>query len=99
MWIDRMHDPSKRDKNPAFKIQDNTLICPSSKLMTIVFSCIFQTFRQYREMFEEQKGVIEQRYRSLLEDSIQDAVYLSTRNTELMDENASLKQGTISFSS
>ncbi len=63
----------------------------------INYSFKFQTFRQYREMFEEQKGVIEQRYRSLLEDSIQDAVYLSTRNTELMDENASLKQGRIPF--
>ncbi|XP_047126067.1 kinesin-2b isoform X1 [Hydra vulgaris] len=52
----------------------------------------FQTFRNYREAFEEQKGMLEQRYRALLEDSIQDAVYLSSRNQELVDENQTLKQ-------
>lgn len=44
-------------------------------------------------MFEEQKNVIEQRYRTLLEDAVQDAVFLSTRNNELMQENQALKQG------
>ena len=53
---------------------------------------IIQTFRQYREMFEEQKAVLEQRYRQLLEESIQDAVFLSTRNNELTQENQALKQ-------
>ena len=46
-------------------------------------------------MFEQQKGVIEERYRTLLEDSVQDAVFLSTRNTELMQENRDLKQGNV----
>ena len=46
-------------------------------------------------MFEQQKGVIEERYRTLLEDSVQDAVFLSTRNTELMQENQDLKQGNV----
>ncbi|XP_041358432.1 chromosome-associated kinesin KIF4-like [Gigantopelta aegis] len=52
----------------------------------------FQTFRNYREMFEEQKAAIEQRYRALLDDSIQDAVFLSTRNNELVQENQTLSQ-------
>jgi hypothetical protein len=56
----------------------------------MVFS--LQTFRQYREVFEEQKNVIEHRYRQLLEDAVQDAVFLSTRNNELMMENHSLQQ-------
>nr|KAG5698517.1 hypothetical protein BaRGS_023220 [Batillaria attramentaria] len=52
----------------------------------------YQTFRSYREMFEEQKAAIDQRYRHLLEDCIQDAVFLSSRNSELTAENQSLKQ-------
>ncbi|WAQ99437.1 KIF4B-like protein [Mya arenaria] len=51
----------------------------------------YQTFRNYREMFEEQKAAIEQRYRHLLEDSIQDAIFLSARNNELITENQDLK--------
>lgn len=51
-----------------------------------------QTFRNYREVFEEQKAAIEQRYRTLLEEAIQDAVFLSTRNQELMQENQSVRQ-------
>ncbi|KAJ8298132.1 hypothetical protein KUTeg_024663 [Tegillarca granosa] len=52
----------------------------------------FQTFRNYREMFEEQKAAMDQRYRQLLEDSIQDAVFLSSRNSELTEENQNLRQ-------
>jgi len=51
----------------------------------------YQTFRSYREIFEEQKAAIDQRYRALLEDSIQDAVYLSSRNTDLTQDNTDLK--------
>ncbi|CAB3983888.1 kinesin KIN-4A [Paramuricea clavata] len=52
----------------------------------------FQTFRNYRAVFEEQKSAIEQRYRSLLEEAIQDAVFLSATNQDLMFENQQLKQ-------
>lgn len=51
-----------------------------------------ETFRAYREMFEEQKAALDQRYRQLLEDAIQDAVFLSSRNSELQEENQSLRQ-------
>ena len=44
-------------------------------------------------MFDKQKLAIEQRYRELLNDSIQDSVFLSSRNNELMSENAALRQG------
>lgn len=47
----------------------------------------FETFRQYREMFEKQKAVFEERYRGLLEDAVRDAIYFSSRNSELMREN------------
>ncbi|XP_072171230.1 kinesin-like protein KIF13A [Diadema setosum] len=52
----------------------------------------FQTFRNYREAFEEQKMALEQRYRTLLEDAIQDAVFLSARNSELEQEKQALRQ-------
>ncbi|KAK3099844.1 hypothetical protein FSP39_010656 [Pinctada imbricata] len=51
-----------------------------------------ETFRSYREMFEEQKAAMDQRYRQLLEDAIQDAVFLSSRNNELQEENQALQQ-------
>jgi len=52
-----------------------------------------QTFRNYRETFDKQKLAIEQRYRQLLDDSIQDAVFLSSRNNELVAENDALRLG------
>ncbi|XP_067946221.1 chromosome-associated kinesin KIF4A-like [Watersipora subatra] len=51
----------------------------------------FQTFRNYRDMFDKQKMAIDQRYRELLDDAIQDAVFLSSRNNELTNENAELQ--------
>ena len=46
-------------------------------------------------MFDKQKLVLEKRYRELLDDSIQDAVFLSSRNNELMEENAALRKGNV----
>ncbi|KAK2169048.1 hypothetical protein LSH36_12g02042 [Paralvinella palmiformis] len=52
----------------------------------------FQTFRQYREQFEQQKAILDQRYRKLLEDAVQDAVFLSSRNNLLMEESENLQK-------
>jgi len=52
-----------------------------------------QTFRQYREQFEQQKAILDQRYRKLLEDAVQDAVFLSSRNNLLMEESENLQKG------
>ena len=54
-----------------------------------------QTFRNYREVFDKQKLAIEHRYRQLLDDAIQDAVFLSSRNNELTIENSALQTGNI----
>jgi cell division septum initiation protein DivIVA len=51
-----------------------------------------KAFRSYREVFEEQKLVLEQRFRGLLEDAIQDAVFLATTNSELQQENDQLRE-------
>ena len=44
-------------------------------------------------MFEEYKVELENRWRSLLDDAIQDAVFLHARNNEIAEENAKLKLG------
>ena len=60
----------------------------------ITTTTALQTFRNYREVFEKQKVAMESRYRELLDDAIQDAIFLSTRNNELMDESSQLQTGT-----
>ena len=52
-----------------------------------------QVFRAYRECFDEQKIVIEQRFRQLLEEAIQDAVYLSMENSQLKASSQNIRQG------
>ena len=54
-----------------------------------------QVFRAYREYFDEQKLVIEQRFRQLLEEAIQDAVYLSVENTQLKASSWDIQQGAV----
>ncbi|KAL4631348.1 kinesin-like protein KIF14 isoform X1 [Arapaima gigas] len=49
-----------------------------------------QVFRVFRQVFEEQKEMMEDRYRTLLLEAIQDAVYLSTKNQQLQAENKQL---------
>ena len=54
-----------------------------------------QVFRAYREYFDEQKLVIEQRFCQLLEEAIQDAVYLSVENTQLKASSWDIQQGAV----
>ncbi|XP_058852730.1 uncharacterized protein LOC131699620 [Acipenser ruthenus] len=49
-----------------------------------------QVFRAFREVFEEQKDALDRRYRTVLREAIQDAIYLSARNQQLEAENAQL---------
>ncbi|MGH0117149.1 UNVERIFIED_CONTAM: hypothetical protein FKN15_029562 [Acipenser sinensis] len=49
-----------------------------------------QVFRAFREAFEEQKDALDRRYRTLLREAIQDAIYLSAHNQRLEAENAQL---------
>ncbi len=57
-----------------------------------------QVFRAYRECFEEQKMIIEQRFRQLLEESIQDAVYLSVENSRLKASSQNIQHGNYNLS-
>ena len=52
-----------------------------------------QTFRLYRAAVDEQKSLLKAQYTKLLEDCVRDAVYLSDRNQELLDDNEKLKAG------
>ncbi|RXM94183.1 hypothetical protein EOD39_18272 [Acipenser ruthenus] len=49
-----------------------------------------EVFRAFREVFEEQKDALDRRYRTVLREAIQDAIYLSARNQQLEAENAQL---------
>lgn len=53
---------------------------------------MLDVFRQYREHFEEQKREMEDRYRQLLKESIQDAVHLQKKNLELQGQLGFLKK-------
>eukprot|EP01135_Chromosphaera_perkinsii_P002646 Nk52_evm14s226 gene=Nk52_evmTU14s226 len=52
----------------------------------------FQVFRNYRYFFEEQKRSIMQNYRTILEESIQDALFFASRNQDLEEELFQLKR-------
>ncbi|XP_078601503.1 kinesin-like protein KIF13A [Branchiostoma floridae x Branchiostoma japonicum] len=81
----------EQEKNMLEKTMENTQKAHKEE-MEIQQLQHFQTFRNFREVFEEQKAALEGRYRKLLEDAIQDAVFLSDRNSELEQENQALKQ-------
>ncbi|KAJ8405476.1 hypothetical protein AAFF_G00319490 [Aldrovandia affinis] len=49
-----------------------------------------QVFRVFRQVFEEQREMVEDRYRTLLLEAIQDAVYLSAQNQQLQADNKQL---------
>ncbi|KAJ8337566.1 hypothetical protein SKAU_G00365320 [Synaphobranchus kaupii] len=51
-----------------------------------------QVFRVFRQVFEEQGEVVEGRYRTLLLEAIQDAVYLSAQNQQLQTDNKELRR-------
>ncbi|KAJ0050190.1 hypothetical protein NL108_014043, partial [Boleophthalmus pectinirostris] len=49
-----------------------------------------QVFRVFRDVCEEQRRMSEERYRTVLLEAVQDAVYLSAQNQQLQAENKEL---------
>lgn len=56
----------------------------------MLFVIIFSSHK----VFEEFKVDLENRWRGLLDDAIQDAVFLNSRNNEVSQQNEQLKLGT-----
>ncbi|KAI3351787.1 hypothetical protein L3Q82_020618, partial [Scortum barcoo] len=52
-----------------------------------------QVFRVFRRVSEEQRKMSEGRYRSVLLEAVQDAVYLSAQNQQLQADNKELRKG------
>nr|XP_040029433.1 osmotic avoidance abnormal protein 3 isoform X3 [Gasterosteus aculeatus aculeatus] len=52
-----------------------------------------QVFRVFRQVSEEQRRTSEGRYRSVLLEAVQDAVYLSAQNQQLQADNKQLRKG------
>ena len=50
-------------------------------------------FRAFRQVSEEQRKMSEGRYRSVLLEAVQDAVYLSAQNQQLQADNKLLRKG------
>ncbi|MED6264737.1 hypothetical protein CHARACLAT_017873 [Characodon lateralis] len=51
-----------------------------------------QVFRVFRQVSEEQRKISEGRYRSVLLEAVQDAIYLSAQNQQLQAENKQLRK-------
>ncbi|XP_055015516.1 uncharacterized protein si:dkey-201i24.3 [Boleophthalmus pectinirostris] len=51
-----------------------------------------QVFRVFRDVCEEQRRMSEERYRTVLLEAVQDAVYLSAQNQQLQAENKELSK-------
>ncbi|XP_054890395.1 uncharacterized protein si:dkey-201i24.3 [Poeciliopsis prolifica] len=51
-----------------------------------------QVFRAFRQVSEEQRKISEGRYRSVLLEAVQDAIYLSAQNQQLQAENKELRK-------
>mmetsp|Transcript_2387 Transcript_2387/g.4591 ORF Transcript_2387/g.4591 Transcript_2387/m.4591 type:complete len:654 (-) Transcript_2387:356-2317(-) len=58
---------------------------------------MLDVFKQYREHFEDQKREIENRYRKMLKESIQDAVHLQRENLKLQAQLSHLQKSIPSY--
>nr|XP_026696329.1 putative leucine-rich repeat-containing protein DDB_G0290503 [Ciona intestinalis] len=81
-------------KRESAQMEDHMriLLEKHNKQMSIQQLQNMQTFRAYRQVHEDFKVELENRWRSLLDEAIQDAVFLSARNTELKERNGQLQQ-------
>lgn len=61
--------------------------------MLVISIPALQVFRAFRQVSEEQRKISEGRYRSVLLEAVQDAIYLSAQNQQLQAENKELRKG------
>ena len=76
-------------------------ITAAVRILYILCVCVCspraQVFRVFRQVCEEQRRLSEGRYRSVMLEAIQDAVYLSAVNQQLQTDNTQLRRGEASI--
>ena len=50
------------------------------------------TFRKFKDFYEEAKSSADVKYQELINSCVQDCIFLSSKNSELLEENTNLKK-------
>ncbi|XP_028272740.1 kinesin-like protein KIN-4B [Parambassis ranga] len=75
---------AERDLHDQFHRHQTELHCQREESL--------QVFRAFRQVSEEQRKISEGRYRSVLLEAVQDAIYLSAQNQQLQADNKQLRK-------